>query len=114
MRASAKQRNGPRPTRPAPRTRAHADARSDKHPRGRLPSACPAPPSFIQGFPNLRLFSRRIHKQSLGGFVGFQCLAIDPNPIVPLPNFLPTGRDRPTAENRTSNAAEVFGVTIDS
>src|ERR1700733_1595663 len=40
------------------------------------------PPSFFQAFPKIRLFSPRISKECLGGFVRFQRLAIVPNPKV--------------------------------
>jgi hypothetical protein len=59
------------------------------------------------------LFSPRIHKESFGGFVGFQRLAIDANQKGPLPNFLLPVRVRPVAEIGTSSAVEVFGVMID-
>jgi hypothetical protein len=38
-----------------------------------------AAPNFLQGFPKIRLFSPRISKECLGGFVGFQRLAIVAN-----------------------------------
>ena len=46
------------------------------------------PPSFLQAFPNFRLFSPNISKESFGGFVGFQGLAIDANRKCHSPNFL--------------------------
>jgi hypothetical protein len=36
-------------------------------------------PSFCQAFPNLSCFSPSFSKDSFGGFVPFQCLAIDKN-----------------------------------
>jgi hypothetical protein len=37
---------------------------------------------LLQAFPKLGCFSPSISKESFGGFVGFQGLAIDPNPKV--------------------------------
>jgi hypothetical protein len=38
--------------------------------------------AFFQAFPNFGLFSPRISKDSFGGFVGFQMVAMDKNRIV--------------------------------
>jgi hypothetical protein len=48
------------------------------------------PPSFLQVFPNFRLFAPNISKESFGGFVGYQRVAIDPNQIVRFQIFLPS------------------------
>jgi hypothetical protein len=53
------------------------------------------PPSFIQTFPNFRLFSPNIRKESFGGFVGFQRVAIDPNNNCTHPNFAGCAAARP-------------------
>jgi hypothetical protein len=41
----------------------------------------------LQAFPNFRLFSPNISKESFGGFVGYQRVAIDPNKKVGLQTF---------------------------
>jgi hypothetical protein len=49
-----------------------------------VPRACK---SFSQGFPNLALLFPNFSKESFGGFVGFQRLAIAEEPVSNSPNF---------------------------
>jgi hypothetical protein len=61
-------------------------------PHGIVGFRAPPPTSklFFQTFPNFGLFSPRISKDSSGGFVGFQRVAMDKNRQSPSPNFLPS------------------------